>query len=136
MLPQKIAVIVLKCASSENSGYCAKMCSPENSGFFCFFFTFFLKCAPRKIAAFFVFFFTFFLKCAEKNILHLLAITGSAVPKNCQYGAKILGCRANFLVRVNGVQDIINIVGNCPISDKSRRVACKREGVEQMRKQR
>ena len=32
------------------------------------------------------------------------AITGSAVPKNCQYGAKILGCRANFLVRVNGVR--------------------------------
>ena len=31
------------------------------------------------------------------------AITDSAVPKNCQYGAKILGCRANFLVRVNGV---------------------------------
>ena len=31
------------------------------------------------------------------------AITDSAVPKNCQYGANILGCRANFLVRVNGV---------------------------------
>ena len=31
------------------------------------------------------------------------AITHSAVPKNCQYGANILGCRANFLVRVNGV---------------------------------
>ena len=31
------------------------------------------------------------------------AITGGAVPKNCQYGANILGCRANILVRVNGV---------------------------------
>ena len=31
------------------------------------------------------------------------AITDSAVPENCQYGANILGCRANFLVRVNGV---------------------------------
>ena len=33
------------------------------------------------------------------------AITGSALPENCQYvyGAKILGCRANFLVRVNEV---------------------------------
>ena len=32
------------------------------------------------------------------------AITGSAVPKNCQYTFwHILGCRANFLVRVNGV---------------------------------
>ena len=29
-------------------------------------------------------------------------ITDNAVLKNCQYGAKILGCRANFLVRVNG----------------------------------
>ena len=38
------------------------------------------------------------------------AITNSAVPKNCQYGAKILGCRANFLVRVNGVLKIFSSV--------------------------
>ena len=38
------------------------------------------------------------------------AITDSAIPKNCQYGANILGCRANFLVRVNGV--IIDAFGN------------------------
>ena len=36
------------------------------------------------------------------------AITDSAVPKNCQYGAKILGCRANFLVRKWGLRILFN----------------------------
>ena len=41
------------------------------------------------------------------------AITDSAVPKNCQYGANILGCRANFLVRVNGVlEKLIKLLPN------------------------
>ncbi len=31
------------------------------------------------------------------------SIIGSAVPKNCQYGAKNLPCRAYFFARVNGV---------------------------------
>ena len=31
------------------------------------------------------------------------AISGSAVPKNRQYGAKRFGCSVEFLVRVNGV---------------------------------
>ena len=37
------------------------------------------------------------------------AISGSAVPKNHQYGAKILECCANFSERVNGFFDTILI---------------------------
>ena len=50
-----------------------------------------------------------------------MARTGSAVPKNCHDGAKLLGCRANFLVRVNGVLILrVNVTKNQRKFKKSR----------------